>query len=771
MYNITRPSTAVTSGASAPGTIIDHVIVPVTDSTTTVTVTPSHCSDHHMVAARLAVTRERRQVKEIVVRSTRSLVPDALRLDLLLADWSGVREATGVEEKWSAWRAVWSPVIDRHMPLVTIRPKHPPCPWLTDNDDVRALMRARDLARQECESDPSPETRDAYRVSRNQARNAQAQARADFFATSFRNSRRHTWKDIQRYLISSRRSIDTEKGTSAWSDRLNKHFASVGPRVAAAIDRERSDRDTLPPRPRCVVSGAFRVRPATLPELSAAVSRMSGSRACGDDGITIQMIRMTLPVIGPELLHVINASITSGIVPISWKMADVIPLHKSGCKLDPNNYRPVSILPTVEKITERIICEQLMAYLLDHNVLCSEQHGFRPGHSTESAMLDAVGQLVESMDSGLISCITTADTSKAFDSVKHARLLEKLGWYGVCSHWFENWLAERSQRVRGGLSTAPVTHGVIQGSLLGPILFLLFTNDLSSYFEGCKIVMYADDTQFIHHCNPMDLPDLKCRVEASLGVASAWFAENSLRINPAKTDVMLVKCRQRRTNVDFSVNFESTTIHPSSSVKILGMSVDCNLTWASHVSLVIRRCYSIISGLGKLSHRLPCDVKRFLIEALVFPHILYCLTVYGACGITQRHRLQRVLNQCARIVFCSKRRDHVSPLLRRLNWPTVEDLITERDVAMLFSAIHNPRAPDTLRDRIVYRRDVTVRDTRGALAGELQPPRVRKELARRFFTYRATSTWNRSPSDVRAAMTARGCRKAVRAWLNVSNGR
>ena len=265
-----------------------------------------------------------------------------------------------MEEKWSAWRAVWSPVIDRHMPLVTIRPKHPPCPWLTDNYDVRALMRARDLARQECESDPSPETRDAYRVSRNQARNAQAQARADFFATSFRNSRRHTWKDIQRYLISSRRSIDTEKGTSAWSDRLNKHFASVGPRVAAAIDRERSDRDTLPPRPRCVVSGAFRVRPATLPELSAAVSRMSGSRACGDDGITIQMIRVTLPVIGPELLHVINASITSGIVPISWKTADVIPLHKSGCKLNPNNYRPVSILPTVEKITERIICEQLM---------------------------------------------------------------------------------------------------------------------------------------------------------------------------------------------------------------------------------------------------------------------------------------------------------------------------------------------------------------------------------------------------------------------------
>ncbi|KAF0289765.1 hypothetical protein FJT64_012020 [Amphibalanus amphitrite] len=176
-----------------------------------------HCSDHHMVAARLSAAREKRRVREVTIRSTRSLVPDALRLDLLLADWSGMREAVGVEEKWSAWRDVWSPVIDRHMPLITIRPRHPPCPWLTDNDDVRALMRARDLARQECESDPSPETRDAYRVSREQARSAQARARSDFFATSFRNSRRHTWKDVQRYLISSRKTVDTERGTSAWS--------------------------------------------------------------------------------------------------------------------------------------------------------------------------------------------------------------------------------------------------------------------------------------------------------------------------------------------------------------------------------------------------------------------------------------------------------------------------------------------------------------------------------------------------------------------------
>ena len=291
---------------------------------------------------------------------------------------------------------------------------------------------------------------------------------------------------------------------------------------------------------------------------------------------------------------------------------------------------------------------------------------------------------------------------------------------------------------------------------------------MTAYFEDCKIVMYADDTQFVHSGNPSDLPGLRQRVEASLKVASVWFADNSLRINPSKTDVMVVRCMQRY-GVDFCINFENTIINPSPSVKVLGVSVDGNLTWVSHVSLVVRRSYAIISGLGKMSRRLPPEVKRFLIEALVFPHILYCLTVYGACGLTQRHRLQKVLNHCARIIFCAKRCDHVSPLLKQLDWPTIEDLITERDMAMLFRTMHDPLAPDALRDRVVYRRDVAERDTRGTLSGLLQPPRVRREFARRFYTYRATAAWNRSPSDVREARTARGCRGAVRTWLRASS--
>ena len=228
---------------------------------------------------------------------------------------------------------------------------------------------------------------------------------------------------------------------------------------------------------------------------------------------------------------------------------------------------------------------------------------------------------------------------------------------------------------------------------------------------------------------------------------------------------MVVQSKQRRTHLDLCVNFGGVCVEASPSVKLLGMSVDCHLTWSSHVFLVVRRCYAIMGGLAKLSHRLSPDVKKFLIEALVFPHIVYCLTVYGACCKTQRHRLQKVINHCARIVFCSKKYDHVTPLLKQLNWPTLDTMITERDVAMMSRIIHDPRASAALKERVVYRSDVSARDTRESVAGLLQLPRVRRELGRRSFSYRAVALWNRCPAAVRQALTARSCRQAVREWL------
>ena len=156
------------------------------------------------------------------------------------------------------------------------------------------------------------------------------------------------------------------------------------------------------------------------------------------------------------------------------------------------------------------------------------------------------------------------------------------------------------------------------------------------------------------------------------------------------------------------MRFGDATVLPSQSAKILGILVDSNLTFEKHVSAITQRCYATLSGLSKFSHRLPEPVKKFIIEALVFPHILYCATVWAGCNATQRKRVQKIINHSARIVKCCRRRDRMTPVLRGLEWPKVDEVITERDLVMVHRLLYSVHAPVSLRDLLSYREDVSV---------------------------------------------------------------
>ena len=353
---------------------------------------------------------------------------------------------------------------------------------------------------------------------------------------------------------------------------------------------------------------------------------MGTSRACGPDGITIEMLKMTFAVVGPHLLHIINSCIRGCDMPAEWKAATVTPLYKKGDRSDPSNYRPISIIPVVAKLCERVICTQLMTYLTSHCILCPQQYGFRPGLSTEAAMLDAVVYATENVDSGRVTSFVTADTSKAFDSVEHGRLLDKLEWYGIKPDWFADWLQGRTQAIKGGSARAiDVTHGVIQGSILGPVLFLIFTNDLTQHIPHGKVILYADDAQFLDTERTTNIQALKTRVETSLSIAFKWYTQNRLKINPSKTEMVILKSRRQNSDTDFSVQFGGDQVSTSSSVRVLGVVIDPCMTWEKHVGQIVQRCYLV--GLARMRHRLPQETKRMLVEALVLPHVRYCIGV------------------------------------------------------------------------------------------------------------------------------------------------
>jgi len=640
---------------------------------------------------------------------------------------------------------VWNAAVNELCPTVTVSRRRPDCPWLRNDPDITSAMQERDSARRDWERSRSPEARHSYQLSRNRLKSLLIHAKRKYICSDLLTDRRGFWRRVKSFAL--RPAGVTPSGADDVADRaeeFNAHFASVGPRVAAEVARVGNvDAGPRPPR---VCASALRFRPATLPELSKAISSMSSSRAVGVDDVPLHAIVNCFPVVGPHLLHLINRSIITSVFPTAWKLARVTPVHKSGDRSDLNNFRPISILSVLSKITEKVVSIQLVSYLIQHNVLSPHQYAYRPCHSTEDAVLDAVHWMSMHIDVGHVASLTTLDLSKAFDSVDHGVLLDKLGWYGIRSAWFQSYLSDRKQIVSGGSSDPlSLTHGVAQGSNLGPILFLIFINDLSSFLTHGRLLSYADDTQLLDHSPPTvaGLSDLRRRVEDTIVDLQKWFQANSLKMNPNKTFLTLIGTKQSLKKAkQFHITISGQEIYQSKTVKILGVLLDQQLAWNSHISMVVRKCNSILSSLYKVRHHLTPDVLKLLVHAHIFPHIQYNLSVWGGAAQCHLHRVQKTLNFAARLVTGVRRSEHISPALEALGWLRVGEMVRQHDCAQVDRALDSSQCPLALSAMFVRRAHVTVRETRAAVAGMLQLPKCRLAKTQREFAFRAASSWN-----------------------------
>ena len=329
------------------------------------------------------------------------------------------------------------PVVDVHAPVRTVRIRNPSAP--TVSDATKALMCRRRGALADF-GHGSSEYRDANRAVRSAIRR---DSRDGVERRIRENGRKSMWQLIRSFVTGRRTSRETPRTTA---DQLNHYFVSVGPRVAGEIAEFGEVAEVACRLPR-VGACALKLVPLSLSELQAIIFGMSSSSACGDDGISIHMFRMCFDSVGEVILHLVNSSITQSDVPLSWKHSLVHPILKSGDPSDPSNYRPISIVPVIAKIVERAVHQQLYGYLFENHLLSPNQHGFRPRHSTETALTSISDHILSAFDHGEISLLCLLDLSKCFDVIDHSKLLSKLQAHGIETSWFSAYLRDHTQSV------------------------------------------------------------------------------------------------------------------------------------------------------------------------------------------------------------------------------------------------------------------------------------------------------------------------------------
>jgi len=314
-----------------------------------------------------------------------------------------------------------------------------------------------------------------------------------------------------------------------------------------------------------------------------------------------------------------------------------------------------------------------------------------------------------------------------------------------------------------------VSHGVPQGSLVGPILFSLFVNDLSNFLPFGRLVSYADDTQILDRVlpNAEGMSKLKDRTEKSLQALQVWFAMNSLKMNASKTDFIIIGTQHfiKKGDVSsFSFDVSGSKLKPSKSIRLLGVTVDQTLSWESHIGEVVRKSFPTSVALKRFRHHFTPEALRVLIQAHVLTHITYCLPVWAGATQEQLNRVQRCINFAARVITGARKFDHISPSLKSLGWSRLPEIIKEKDCIKVFKAITSDAGPLAVRSMFVTRAQVSSRRTRHSERGALQLPWYNLKLTKRCFPYRAICAWNDLPTTATSCKSIRSfksCLKAV----------
>ena len=504
----------------------------------------------------------------------------------------------------------------------------------------------------------------------------------------------------------------------------------------------------------------------------------SPAKSCCLDCIPTNIFKKFIDIFLPFLNSFINLCLSSSSFPKTFKHAIVSPRLKKACldKNDIANYRPVSNLSFLSKLIERIAAKQLLSHLTLNNLMPECQSGYRNFHSTETALLDVSSELFAATDAQNVSLLALLDMSSAFDCVDHTLLLEKLscsfGIEGTVAKWFESYLSERTQQIvySNELSEIQnISFGVPQGSVLGPVLFLLYTADVFDIVEkfNFKSHAFADDIQIIASCPALSFQNLVDKMILCLSEIDVWMATNRLKLNQCKTQLLPIGTWHQTSKINFdSISVGGLDINFCFSATSLGFTFDSCLTMHEHIKALTSKCSFQLRKLRTVRQYLNEDTMKSLVHAFVHSRIDYCNSLFYGLSNKSITRLQSIQNQAAKVVVGGLKFDHVGPIFRDLHWLSVEKRIIFKIATLMYKCM-NGLAPAYLRNKCKPRvLSLSHHQLRSNELNFLTVPSTRLKIGSRDFSVVGPAVWNSLPHGLRqpGLLYAR-FRKELKAYL------
>ena len=728
-------------------------------------------SDHFLVYMAYSLKKENFKPISVTRRDFKNFDETGFIRAAETAMWENVFSVDSVNDKVTVFENVFTNLLDTFAPYKSFTIRKPnSTPWLTS--EISEVMRERDANKAHFNRTGNTSFHQKYKFLRNKVTGMMRESQKTLFNNTI-NSKVKSSKDFYASVKKLNVIADKKnKGTVNFpANSLNETFVKnnnffidddfIKERVKTLYDK------TVPSIHK------FTFSEVTEQDVIKAAKSIN-SMSAGVDNINSYVIKLILDRISGTLTHIINSSLEQEIFPERWKKAIIKPIPKVNIPLAANDFRPISLLPTLSKILEKIVNVQIVGYLVDHELLDPYQSAYKKRHSTLTALLKLNEDIFEALDDSEVTLLVLLDFSKAFDTVNHKLLLAKLdilGFQGSVCNWIHSYLSGRSQKVKTDTEEsewAEIKNGVPQGSILGPLLFTILVSDMRMSIWNGSYLTYADDTN-LYWETPADMINESIR-EANnvLNNISDYCVNNRLILNEGKCKYIIMGSRPAIKKVNDlqldPVKIKNTVLERVTQTKVLGVTYDEILSWKKQVNLSVSKAVGNFLQFSRYKRFLSKQSKITLCQSLVLSQFNYCDIIYASMDSFLEKKIQKTQNLCLRFIFNIKKRNQSTDynlLLKQLGWLNMKTKTIKNGLVMMYKIL-NGLAPNYLADFINLTSEIHDRNTRSSSNNSIWINKnITSKIHRKSFFFFIANIYNNIPQNIKQTTSLTSFKKAI----------